>query len=112
MLSIKSGIMEYTLGDKLFYCKSADRYVLSKSKGQAEEVLKQLRLPFDGLEIAFRITEADTVIHRFGQCIDIVHCDKTVTADTIMVLGVPSTLDTSRRLKIIYRKPLNLHDNT
>lgn len=92
------------LGEEIFYSESADHYVLAPSISQAEEVLTIQGLPATDIKHACTLTEASRLLHRLGARVTVVHNGYTHVVDTVLALGVPKGLDTTKPCHIIYRR--------
>ena len=98
---IKTKLRKYYVGDKLYYSKSADRYILASCDFYAKEILQQMQFKTNYLELIYNLTDADVVIHRRGSLLHIKCAIGDITAESTFVLGVPKPLDTTQPLGVL-----------
>ena len=92
------------LGEHIFYAEHADHYVLAPSLSQAEEILTVQGLPISDIKHACTLTAASKLMHRLGSRMSVVHNGCTHVVDTVLALGVPKGLDTTKPCHITYRR--------
>lgn len=98
---IKTALRKYYIGDKLYYSKSADRYIIASCDFYAHEIFKQMQFKSDDVELIYHITDADTIIHRKGSLLHLKCALGDITAESTFVLGVPRGLDTTQPIGVL-----------
>ena len=104
MFYISTPIKTYTLGNNIFYAEECGRYVMCDTKQQVLSILEALGFKSKTISHVERLNESATILHRCGERLAVRIGSRTYDTDSILALGTPKGVDTTKPLTIVYRR--------
>lgn len=104
MIYFQAGGMSYTLGNKIFKCNDEDRYVLCNSEAEAEDVMNTIGINIGEIKKCASLDDTSKLVHLCGERVTVYHRNNKYVCDTLLALGAPYGVDTTKSLKLQYRR--------
>ena len=107
MMFVKTPLMTYSMGNRIYYCENVDRYVLCNTSTEVAVVMSALGLPFEETKQVASLDETTIIKHLYGERVTVYHRGAQYECDTLFALGVPIGIDTTKPSTFVYRRVAN-----